>query len=185
MAAYEIEREIGRNDFHALYRGMRTRDRASCLLKLPRLDPPRGIDLELLRREQRILTALRLPNLARPLELTQHDGRACLAFEAAGGVPLRTLLAAGPLERRRFFDAAIGVCRVVAALHRSTVTHGGLHPDAVLVDEATGALTVFDLGFASRGAAAIEPLPLHLLRDALPYVSPEQTGREHGRPNRS
>ena len=177
MAAYEIEREIGRNDFHALHRATRTRDGASCLLKLPRLDQPRGIDLELLRREQQILTGLRLPNLARALELTQHDGRACLVFEAVGGVPLRALLAAGPLELRRFFAVAIGMCRVVADLHRGAVTHGGLHPDAVLVDDATGALTVFDLGFASRGRAAIEPLPLHLLHDALPYLSPEQTGR--------
>ncbi|HKC88445.1 MAG TPA: AAA family ATPase, partial [Blastocatellia bacterium] len=58
------------------------------------------------------------------------------------------------------------------------IIHQSVNPDNILINDETGAIYLAGFGLASRSAAETNmPFPPHLLRGALVYLSPEQTGR--------
>jgi len=178
---YEIGPGVLRTDFHVLYRAVRRRDGLDCLLKLPRTDPPRSIDLDLLRREYETMRTLDLTGVVRPIELTRGGGREGLAFESCPGEPLRSLRDRRREELGAILDATIRLCDVLADLHRCGTIHGSVHPGCALFEPRSGELKLVELAFAVRGdGEGGGPLPLHLLQERLPYLAPEQTGRFRG-----
>ncbi|HET9482054.1 MAG TPA: AAA family ATPase, partial [Candidatus Polarisedimenticolia bacterium] len=175
MAGYEISEEISRSDFHFLCRGTRGPDRSACLLKVPRRNPPRRVDVDLLRRELGFLKESPAAGVPRAIELVRIESQPCLVLEGHRGKSLATNLESGLADPGFVLDLSIRLCAVLADLHRADIIHGALRPGSVLVDPDSGEVALTDFCVASRGAG--EPLPLHLMREALAYISPEQTGR--------
>jgi predicted ATPase/transcriptional regulator with GAF, ATPase, and Fis domain/tRNA A-37 threonylcarbamoyl transferase component Bud32 len=175
---YEVVQEIGRNDWRTLYRGRRRADQRPVLLETPHRHFSGASERKLLEHEFELLRELTLTGLPRVCELIRDDDCCSLALEDRGGLPLRALLMRGPLSLDRFFRFALGLTAILAELHRREIIHQSLNPDNILLSEESGEITLTGFGFATRGAAETQAtLPLHLLRGALVYLSPEQTGR--------
>jgi predicted ATPase/transcriptional regulator with GAF, ATPase, and Fis domain/tRNA A-37 threonylcarbamoyl transferase component Bud32 len=175
---YEVIQEIGRNDWRMLYRGRRCADQRPVLLEIPHRCFSGASETKLLEHEFELLNALTLAGLPRVCELIREDDCWALALEDRGGLPLRVLLTSGRLSLDRFFRFALGLTASLAELHQREIIHQSLNPDNILLSEESGEITLTGFGFATRGATDTQAtLPLHLLRGALVYLSPEQTGR--------
>jgi len=125
-----------------------------------------------------MLRDLALAGIPRVYDLIRDDGVFCLALEDRGGAPLRALLGGRQQSLDSFFKIALKLAALLAELHRREIIHQSINPDNILINDETGEVSLAGFGLASRNAGETQAtLPLHLLRRALVYLSPEQTGR--------
>ena len=114
------------------------------------------------------------PHIARVFDGGQESGTIFMVTEYLGNGSLEDRLAAG--ELRSVEDAArLGrdVAGALAAMHAHQVTHGGLSPRKILVDEL-GHVRVSDVALAGLRAMHRQRYTVHDLR----YLSPEQVRGE-------
>lgn len=175
---YEISQELTGNDWCAILRGRRMDDLAPVLLKTPRRNPQSAADVELLEREFETLSELSIEGVPRVRELLRHNLPCCLVLEDRGGMPLRALLTPRSGNLDFFFKIAVQLTGILSELHRHKIVHRNINPRSVLVNPETGEVQLNDFSFAFRIAAQSQwPLGDQPSCDALPYISPEQTGR--------
>ena len=174
---YEIIQELEGNDWYALHKGRRIEDQRPVLLKTSCRNPQSPADVDLLEREFETLRELFIEGVPRVYELLRHDGRCWLVLEDRGGFPLQTRLTAHRADLDLFFSVAIQLAAILSKLHRQDIIHRNLNPRSVVLNPATGEVQLTDFSFASGTASESHWLPHRLSSEALPYISPEQTGR--------
>src|SRR5712671_6126475 len=114
---------------------------------------------------------------ARPVALTEHQGRTALVLEDPGGEPLDGLLGA-PMELGLFLRLAVGLASSLRELHAQEIIHKDVKPANALVDIATGRVWLTGFGIASRLRRQRQaPEAPEVIAGSLPYMAPEQTGR--------
>ncbi len=178
IPGYDIQQEIYRGRRRVVFRAIRQRDARAAVIKVPADEFPSPAQLAALRREYQILTSLSLDGVARPLELVTYRDRVALVLEDAGGVPLKTLIAAGPLPVSTALAIGARLAGVLGELHGRGIIHKDVNPNNVLIDPPSLRLTLTDFGIASRLASEQQPpTHPHLLEGTIAYMSPEQTGR--------
>ena len=178
IPGYEIQQELYRGRRRVVFRALRERDRRPVVIKTPSDEFPTPAQLTALRREYQILSSVELEGVARPLELVTYRDRLALVLEDAGGVPLKSLLASGPIPLADALRIGAQLAGVLGELHRRGIIHKDVNPNNVLVDQSASRITLTDFGIASRLASEQQPpTHPHLLEGTIAYMSPEQTGR--------
>src|SRR2546430_3344153 len=86
---------------------------------------------------------------ARPVALTEHQGRTTLVLEDPGGEPLDALLRA-PMELGLFLRLAVGLASALRELHAQGIIPKDVKPANALGDIATGRAWLMGFGIASR-----------------------------------
>src|SRR6266478_7690997 len=133
--------------------------------------------LKRLGHEYALAHELRSEWTARPVALTEHQGRTTLVLEDPGGEPLDGLLHA-PMELGLFLRLAVGLVSALRELHAQGVIHKDVKPANALGDIATGRVWLMGFGIASRLRRERQaPEPPEVIAGSLPYMAPEQTGR--------
>lgn len=178
VPGYEIVQEIVDGFWYALHRGHRISDRTAVLLKLARNKARDASDAQLLEREFEALNSVSIPGVPRAYELVRQEGVCCLVLEDRGGLPLHSLPGSSKRDLDSFFNVASQLALILSELHRQGIIHANINPRSVLVNPDTGEVQLIDFSFASRTAREGGWPPVHQLSsEALPYISPEQTGR--------
>jgi PAS domain S-box-containing protein len=178
IPGYDIQQEIYRGRRRVVYRAVRQRDGRRAVIKTAVDEFPAPAQLSALRREYQILSSLATGGVARPLELVTYHDRVALVLEDVGGVPLKQLIAGGPLPVATALGIGIQLATVLGELHRQGIIHKDVNPNNILVDTPGGRITLTDFGIASRLASEQQPATHpHLLEGTIAYMSPEQTGR--------
>ncbi len=77
-------------------------------------------------------------------------------------------------ELEHFLEAALQVVDKLGELHHQDVVHRGIRPQELLIDEDSGDVA---LGSPSQSKDQMSLYDQANLREYLPYISPEQTGR--------
>jgi predicted ATPase len=175
IPGYELIQELSQTGWQKLYRGWRQKDQKKLLFKLPRRDPPDATDFELLEQEYSILGEISIAGIPRAHDLLRYDNRCSLMLEDRGGEPLPTSQKVGI---DNFFKISIQLSGIIAELHKLDIIHKNITPRSILVHPTTGEVNLMDLSLASHLSGETKT-PVHLqgLREVLPYLSPEQTGR--------
>ncbi len=136
--------------------------------------------LGLLRHEYRILSRLDVPGIARARDLLYHDGRPHLVIDDLGGLSLRAWAEAGRPDLAPFYAIARSMAERLAQLHRAQVIHKNINPHHILVHPDSLTAHLVDFSISSRLQNEIQKYASpSVLEGALPYISPEQTGRTH------
>jgi serine/threonine-protein kinase len=139
-----------------------------------------GRAAERLRREARAAARLDHPNIARVLDLGEHDGRPYLVMELLEGESLAGRIdRAGPMAPGEAARVAAAVADALQAAHRAGVVHRDVKPGNVFLT-AEGEVKVLDFGIAS--AAGEADLTTGDLLGTAAYLAP--SGRSAGRPPR-
>src|SRR5882672_1420213 len=165
----------------ALHRGRPGRPTASgcrpILLLRSVSEHPAPAAIKRLGHEYSLASELRSAWAARPVALTEHQGRTTLVLEDPGGEPLDALLRA-PMELGLFLRLAVGLASALRELHAQGIIHKDVKPANALVDTATGRTWLIGFGIASRLRRERQaPESPEVIAGSLPYMSPEQTGR--------
>jgi PAS domain S-box-containing protein len=133
--------------------------------------------VERLQREYALKGELDANWAARPVALTQHNGRMTLVLEDPGGAPLDRLLGR-PMEVSHFLRIAIPVAKALRHVHERGLIHKDIKPANIQVDAAIGGAWLMGFGIASRLPREHHPpAPPEVIVGTLAYMAPEQTGR--------
>ena len=133
-----------------------------------------------LRHESEILESLDLPGVPRFRGLIEQDGSSHLVLDDLGGVSLREWLATGRCDLESFHLLALSLTSSLARLHAAQVFHLAIRPGHVVVDPDDLTIHWVDFSHAFRRSGGDSgPAVANPLEAALPYLSPEQTGRSH------
>lgn len=135
---------------------------------------PQTTDVIDLQGEQGVLLRMAASRALRP-RLGVHLGRPALILDDPGGVPVSTLLLAGPLDLAAALRMALDLCASLKDLHRSGLVHHGLSARVVLRAGSGEHFALFDAADAVPRTAAMSVSPDAL--DTLRYAAPESTGR--------
>ena len=178
IPGYRLTQELHLSSRTQVYRGYRETDQHAIILKTLNPDHPDMRGLVRLRREHRILSALQMPGVAWVHGQEPRRNHAALVFEDCGAEPLSEQLPPGrPLPLEDFFKVAIASARLLSQVHQHAI-HKNLSPWTILWNPRNDSLRFIGYGDASefmREPQIVRHPKLPI--DALPYVSPEQTGR--------
>jgi PAS domain S-box-containing protein len=163
-----------------LYRGRQRGNAAMVLLVALAEEQPSPQSLRRLEHEFSLASELDPAWAAKPIEITQHEGRTILILEDPGGEPLDLVLERGagqPLDLTRVLRIVIGLATALGQVHRRGFIHKDIKPANILVDDASNVwLTGF--GIASQLPHERQaPTPPEIIAGTLAYMAPEQTGR--------
>jgi len=130
-------------------------------------------------REHGALSACRHRSIPEVLEFESIDGETALLLSRLPGLPLSRWT--GPGRGRSLesvLDLAIQWCDILANVHHARFVHRDFHPQNLLIDSASGEVSLIDFGLA-RPLGAVEHVASDLtsIEGTLQYIAPEQTGR--------
>jgi len=178
LPGYAVHHEIYRGQRRLVFRGARSSDGLAVVIKAAADEFPTLGQLAALRREFAILSPLQIEGVVRPVELVTYRDRVALVLKDPGGISLKTLIAKGPIPLADTLSTGIQLAAVLGELHRLGIIHKDVNPNNILIDSASGRVTLTDFGIASRLSSEQQaPRHPHLLEGTIAYMSPEQTGR--------
>jgi serine/threonine protein kinase len=153
-------------------------DHAPLALKFPAVSLDSAAFMERFAREQRFLSALHHPGIARLVDAgVTEAGQHFLALEYVDGVPLDSYCDTHGLGLRARVELMLQVLEAVEYAHSQSILHRDLKPSNILVDR-TGKPRLLDFGIAKLlvdGSAQETELTQALGRAMTPhYASPEQ-----------
>ena len=181
LPGYRIDDCIGRSRLRAVYRAVRLADGLPVVVKTLDAEYPARQDLAALRREFHVIERLRgVAGVIRAHALLPHgSGNLALVLEAFGTslADQAAHLRRGASRLERFFAVAIPLAETLGRIHELDVVHKNIEPRSILVD-ANGEVRLIDFGIASELSQERQnDAVARRLEGALPYISPEQTGR--------
>ncbi|MFW1678167.1 diguanylate cyclase [Pontibacter sp. JAM-7] len=182
LPGYEIGPVLGRSDGRVVYSARRLADGRAVAVDTLDSEYPERQQIAVIRREGTIAGRLAdiegvrrvyevLPhgsgNLALVAELFECSLRSYLERPDINGLPLAEV-----------FDIALQLVRILGDIHARGWVHKALTPEHVLYDPTTGRVSVSGFGIASELDQERQAMQTsRRLEGALPYISPEQTGR--------
>ncbi|MEW5856020.1 MAG: AAA family ATPase [Cyanobacteriota bacterium] len=162
-----------------VYRASRELEASSVIIKTLKAEYPTLEQLTRLRHEYKILQALHIEGIAKPLALESYKNGLALILADLGGEPLTKLLnLQKSIELSRFLPIAIQLASILGDLHQNNIIHKDINPNNILINEKTGQIIIIDFSISSclsrENQIVSNP---NLLEGTLAYISPEQTGR--------
>jgi diguanylate cyclase (GGDEF)-like protein len=159
------------------FRALRTCTGETTVIKLINMGHTPAAHVSRLRHEFEMIRKSGVEGAVRILDIVAHEDRLALVLEDFRGLPLKRHFT-GPLPLSRVLDIGIGLAEILKDLHARNIIHRQVKPSAILYHPETDTFKVSDFGIAAEFAGL--NTAVHRLqhdREALAYMSPEQTGR--------
>ena len=181
LSGYEIGPPIHQSSLRSIYPATRLADGLPVVIKTLNAEYPSRQDAAVLRREFRIIELLQpVEGIIRAHALELHgNGNVAIVLEPFGSSLAEQIAAQNrrTVSLERFFAVAIRVAETLGRMHELDVVHKNVEPHNILIDDSDG-VRLIDFSISSELS---HERPNHAwstrLEGALPYISPEQTGR--------
>jgi predicted ATPase/class 3 adenylate cyclase len=181
IPGYAIGEIIHQSRFRSIRRAVRIADSLPVVIKMLDAEYPSRQNVAELRREFHIIQRLQsVKSVIRAHGLEIYgNGNVAMVLEPFGHSLANQVAAEGrrtlPLDR--FFPVAIALADTLAGVHEFDVVHKNVEPRSILVDDS-GGLRLIDFSISSTLSLERQNYTVsRQLHGALPYMSPEQTGR--------
>jgi tetratricopeptide (TPR) repeat protein len=179
IGEYRIIEQIGVGGSGEVYRALRTINGIDQAVAVKCFHPHRsdGEHVDRFKREQRMLSALRHPDIVRLIDAgVTEDGRPFLAMELADGEPITAFCDVARLKISERIRLICEVCDAVQAAHRQLIVHLDLKPANILVT-AERRIKLLDFGTAKLMDQSTAQITNTQSLTVL-YASPEQLRSE-------
>ncbi|MEM7734321.1 MAG: ATP-binding protein, partial [Deinococcota bacterium] len=161
-----------------VYKAQRVSDDQAVVLKLLNREYPSSAELARFKREYSLLRSLKGEGIVKVYSAEAFMHSLVIVLEDFGGRSLANILQQGPLDVATFLHIAIKITKNLATIHQQQVIHKDVTPANIVWNPQTGQLKIIDFGIAARlSEQPLEALSPNALEGALPYISPEQSGR--------
>lgn len=186
ISGYQITEQIYKGTRTLVYRGIRTSDEKSVVIKILCNEYPNVNELVQFRNQYTIAKNLDFPSIIKPLTLEIYRHSYALVMEDFGGISLANYLQSGtdknspskPLPLGEFLEIAIQITQTLHYLYQNRVIHKDIKPANILIHPQTKKIKLIDFSIASLLAKETQDVEnANALEGTLAYISPEQTGR--------
>lgn len=150
----------------------------SDLIEVIKICKSSGAPETAIRNEYNILSELDIKGVRKASRLEFFQGASALFLEYIPGKNLADYLFAEKIHVKECLDIAVKLIKVIDGIHRAKIIHKNLNPLNILISDLDQEVYVLNFEAAGPMAHKIDSnLPVRRLGGALPYISPEQTGR--------
>jgi len=113
-----------------------------------------------------------------PTGLVEFDNGPAIILDDFDGEPLDQYMADAPLDPNLFFYIAVQLVDILGEIHRHDIVHRDINTKIILIEKKTHRVKLADFSLATQLSRKHQPVVNpQMLEGALPYMSPEQTGR--------
>ena len=147
------------------------------VLKYQDCDRPSPALLARWQHEHAVLESIDSEWVIKSLGIRQVENSLVLVLEDFGSSNLSQLITRLPVNISERIAIAIQLASAVSAVHSHGLIHGDISTKNVLVNVSKLTIKLCDFGLASRLGHQQKNMDDSLIRGALEYMSPEQTGR--------
>lgn len=186
---------LGYKKLETLYENRRTlvcraqnKEGKTCLLKATKDDQLTTKELSRFEYEYRLLSGLDFPGILRVRELVRHYEGHVMVMEDVGGIPLMDATVFKSIRQgdshlsidklQWMLKVFIEMAEVLGRLHDRNLIHKDINPANFLFLPDCNKVSILDFGLATKpDHSGSEQRHTQAIEGALPYISPEQTGR--------
>ena len=147
------------------------------VLKYQDCDRPSAALLARWQHEHAVLESIDSEWVIKSLGIRQVENSLILVLEDFGSSNLAQLITRLPVNISERIAIAIQLASAISAVHSHGLIHGDISTKNVLVNVSKLSIKLCDFGLASRLGQQQKNMDDSLIRGALEYMSPEQTGR--------
>ncbi|MDY6855407.1 MAG: AAA family ATPase [Thermodesulfobacteriota bacterium] len=179
LKGYSIIEEIFRGYHATLYRGIRDSDKSPVLIKTFVTEDVTQAQIAKFKLEFSNTLHIISDNIIKPKCIEEYRNGIAFVMEDFAGLPIREYFQNSshsmiPL----FLDISIQLVDALITIHKHNIIHKEVTPRNILVDAKIIKAKIMDFGLSSILTREYEDIyNPEVLRDILPYISPEQTGR--------
>jgi len=188
---YQIQTLIYESANSIVYRGVRSEDNQSVILKMLKADYPTPAELTRYRQEYDITKSLNIDGVIKTYGIEKYQNTLIIVLEDFGAEALKKVMSEMTfslhftqkfsqkrLREIAFLSVAIKVAAHLGQIHAAHVIHKDINPSNIVFNPTTQQLKIIDFGIASRLPRETPTLKNpSQLEGTLAYISPEQTGR--------
>jgi len=176
LPGYRLGSEIAHDEQTTVYRAVREQDGLPVIVKTLSREYPLPAEVRRLEFEYRMLEKLRSPHVVGALGLARTGGQLALILEDFGADVLASRRT--PLPLSEFFRVAKQVVAALGHVHAHDVIHKDVRPHTMLANADGSVVKLLSFQLASEISRESRDVSVaNQLEGALPYISPEQTGR--------
>ncbi|MCP4756639.1 MAG: AAA family ATPase [Proteobacteria bacterium] len=178
LSGYRKIDAIQESERAVLYRGERSADNESVLIKSPKKTSNLPKESTRLRHEYEITGRSNIAGIVRAVALEETQDGAVLVFEDEGGQPLDEFIPSNGLPLRDFLRIAVSISEVLIEIHHHSIIHMMIRPSNILYNRKNGSVKIKDFSVASLlSTGKWQVTSSDWSKRTLAYMSPEQTGR--------
>lgn len=178
IVGYNLIEAIYESATTRVYRASRESETASVIIKTLKAEYPTLEELTRLRHEFKILQALEVEEIAKPIALESYQNGLAIILADFGGETLKKFIATQTFELSKFLQIAIQLASILATLHQKKIIHKDIKPHNLLINTKKGQVQIIDFSISSCLLSEAQTVSNpNLIEGTLAYMSPEQTGR--------
>lgn len=175
---YQVIDQIYDGENSQVYRGVRTEDNLSVVLKVLNAKFPTIQAIGKYKLEYEITKSFNSDLIIKAYDFKQYQNSFVIILEDFGGQSLIQFLKSQQPDLLESLKLAIQISESVGQIHAANITHKDINPSNIVFNPETKQLKIIDFGIAS--SLPKETLIIDhydILEGTLAYMSPEQTGR--------
>ncbi|NCD72472.1 AAA family ATPase [Mucilaginibacter agri] len=181
IPGYLLLEKLSDSNKHTVYRAIRETDGQEMVVKTLIDKYPQKEDIASIRREYQILSKIQFTGIIKTDSLVAcGQGNWGIVMEKFG-IPLDEYLTGfdnATLSLKQFLPIAIKLVSILGMLHEKKIIHNDISPANILIDADTGDLRLIDFSSSTELSRESQDIKsARRIQAALPYMSPEQTGR--------
>lgn len=165
------------NKNYLLYRDFDVEANCEVIYKIPTDSVVFESDLDRLRNELEISSAIHSPRIVRSIRIDRAGDRDVLVRSFVYGEDLQFKSAEKSLDFTQLIRLSIQITEALKDLHNSGIFHKDIKPSNIIYNDKTGLATLIDLGISQKFGSAADNTENEGLDGTLDFISPEQTGR--------
>ncbi|WP_271253184.1 GAF domain-containing protein [Pseudanabaena sp. Chao 1811] len=175
---YQIIDKIHDGGDSQVYRGVRTQDNLSVVLKVLNAKFPDIQTIGKYKKEYEITKSFTSDLIISAYDFKQYQNSFVIILEDFGGESLNHFLTAQQSDLIDSLKLAIQISESVGQIHVANIIHKDINPSNIVFNPKTKQLKIIDFGIASSLPKETLIVNHHdILEGTLAYMSPEQTGR--------
>ncbi len=175
---YNIIEKIRETRFALNYLCTRDGSEEKFIVKLYKIKNPTLSEIARFKHEFEHIKNAGIQGTVKIYDIIDAEGRIGLVFEDVGGVSLREVMDNRKIPLSEILKIAADISGLLGSLHKNDIIHGNVKPCTIYTDENLAGITITDF----RPHSLLTSLDSDIynsfvIREVLPYMSPEQTGR--------
>ena len=178
LAGYQETNQIYAGNRTLVYRGIRTSEQQSVIIKVLRNPHPNFNELVRFRNQYIITCHLEHPSIIQPLALERYGNGYALIMPDDGALSLPEYWQQSTHDLNQFLTIAIQLAEALHYLSQQRIIHKDIKPASILICPETQQVKLIDFSISSLLPKEEQQLTNpNVLEGTLAYISPEQTGR--------
>ncbi|MCP4137094.1 MAG: AAA family ATPase [bacterium] len=175
---YAILEKITENDKLVIYKGQKDAEEHTVIIKILKTDYSTLSEIARFKQECEKIKNTGLNGVHNIYDIIDDNDGIALIHENFNSISLKEFKINEEIDIKSFLKIAIDLSEIIGNLHKNNIVHKDIRPHNILINTDNNEIVLTNFGISSELTHENEELyNEEVIKNRLPYMSPEQTGR--------